>query len=46
MRKPYSTTLEEETIKDLKIQAAKKNRRSNEIIEEALKDYFEKKKTK
>lgn len=44
MKEPYATTLEEKIIKQLKIQAVEEKKYANEIIEEALKDYFKKKK--
>jgi predicted DNA-binding protein len=40
MRKQYATSLEESLIKRLKIQAAMDGKTSNQIIEEALKQYL------
>lgn len=42
MRKDYSTTLDESIIKKLKIRAIEEDRTANDIIEEALKNYFNK----
>lgn len=43
MRVPYSTKLQELLVKTLKHQAVDEDRSANEIVEEALKDYFAKK---
>lgn len=43
MRRPYSTKLEETIVKKLKFQSVEEERNANDIIEEALKDYFKKK---
>lgn len=40
MKKNYSTTLDENLIKQLKIQAVEYDTTANDIIEKALKDYF------
>ena len=40
MRKQYSTSLYPEIIKQLKLRAVEEDRPSNEVIEDALKNYF------
>ena len=37
----FSTTLNENLIKDLKIKAIEENKNVNEILEELIKDYLE-----
>ena len=37
----FSTTLNENLIKDLKIKAIEENQNVNEILEELIKDYLE-----
>lgn len=43
MKEKYTTYLEKSTIKKVKLQAVEEDRKINEIIEEALQDYFKKK---
>lgn len=43
MRTKYTTSLEETLLKKTKIQAIQEDRNVNDIIEEALEDYFKKK---
>lgn len=43
-RVPYSTTLNKDILKKLKIIAIEEDRNANDVIEEALKEYFNKKK--
>ena len=45
-RERYTTTLEKDLIKELKILAAKLDKRQNELLEEAIKDLLEKYKKK
>ena len=41
-RKNYNTTLKIDTIKKLKILAAEEDKRSNDLLEEAINDLLEK----
>ena len=45
-REKYTTSLDPEVLKQLRQQYVNEGRGANEIIEEALKDYFEKYKEK
>ncbi|WP_457625064.1 ribbon-helix-helix domain-containing protein [Persephonella sp.] len=45
-RERYTTTLEKDLIKELKILAAKLDKRQNELLEEAIKDLLKKYKEK
>lgn len=46
MRKQYSTSLDENIIKELKLRAVEENRPANGILEEALESYFDNNKKK
>lgn len=46
MKSIFGVRLEDELIKEIKIQAIKEDKNVNEIIEELLEDYLKKKATK
>ena len=46
LRKRFHTTLKEDLINQLKLEALKQHRDSNDIIEELLSNYFEEQKLK